>query len=411
MLVMCAAMHERAEKWLSKPFVSMCAVFFCTLGTVLTSFPFAGPDVAPTSVLLGGVLTGLGSATILLMLAIFFASRKDLAPLVFVALVGSTIAASLCYLLPQSVLFILVLCLPMVIVGLLSVGAHASDDFAALSIIGADDLNRYWALVGKLVVMVLLFYSINGIAKTFGRGDSFGIDFAAVLLLSVLAVVILALSCVSYGKFNTVSLYRTSFLFSLICILALPVLNENSAFASGVVFVSNAVFRSLVFICECQICARTGLSPVFVFGIIEALKRIPNLIILGLFGIVPVEVAASSPMGYLAFIQAAAVILVFVYILVFTERDVHLLTEFDRKLSVRDELEKRRMDIAEQYGLTERETEVFILLAEGRSSARIAEEIYLSKGTVNIHVQHIYKKLSIHSRQELLDIASPLDDR
>ena len=60
--------------------------------------------------------------------------------------------------------------------------------------------------------------------------------------------------------------------------------------------------------------------------------------------------------------------------------------------------------------MTERETEVFMMLAEGRSAVRIAEELYLSKGTVNIHVQHIYKKLDIHSRQELLDIVSLPDE-
>ena len=55
-------------------------------------------------------------------------------------------------------------------------------------------------------------------------------------------------------------------------------------------------------------------------------------------------------------------------------------------------------------GLTEREVEVFKLLAKGRSKAFIAEELVLSENTVRGHSKHIYTKLGISSRQELLDL-------
>ena len=64
----------------------------------------------------------------------------------------------------------------------------------------------------------------------------------------------------------------------------------------------------------------------------------------------------------------------------------------------------RCRDIAERYGLTERETEVMISYAKGRSYARLQEELHASRGTVTTHLRHIYQKLDIHSKQELLDL-------
>ena len=45
------------------------------------------------------------------------------------------------------------------------------------------------------------------------------------------------------------------------------------------------------------------------------------------------------------------------------------------------------------YGLTRRELEVLNLMAEGLTQKEIANELYVSRYTVNSHVQHIYEKM------------------
>jgi DNA-binding CsgD family transcriptional regulator len=60
--------------------------------------------------------------------------------------------------------------------------------------------------------------------------------------------------------------------------------------------------------------------------------------------------------------------------------------------------------VAVHHGLTPRESEVFSMLARGRSGRYITETLGVSHNTVNAHVKHIYKKLKIHSHQELLDL-------
>lgn len=66
--------------------------------------------------------------------------------------------------------------------------------------------------------------------------------------------------------------------------------------------------------------------------------------------------------------------------------------------------DERCHQVAEQFLLTQREAEIMTLYAKGRSAARIQEELFLSRGTVNTHLRHIYQKMGIHSKQDLLDV-------
>jgi PAS domain S-box-containing protein len=52
--------------------------------------------------------------------------------------------------------------------------------------------------------------------------------------------------------------------------------------------------------------------------------------------------------------------------------------------------------------LTPREVEVLRLLAAGSTTAKLADQLGISRTTANNHVQHIMKKLSAHSRLEAI---------
>ena len=60
--------------------------------------------------------------------------------------------------------------------------------------------------------------------------------------------------------------------------------------------------------------------------------------------------------------------------------------------------------LAQSWKLTDREREVFALLAIGRTQPWVAEKLGISESTVNSHVRHIYGKAGVNSRQELLDL-------
>lgn len=68
--------------------------------------------------------------------------------------------------------------------------------------------------------------------------------------------------------------------------------------------------------------------------------------------------------------------------------------------------EERVSAIARKYRLTRRESEVFALLARGRSIPYVRDALVISRETAATHAKHIYAKLGVHSRQELIDLVA-----
>ncbi len=56
--------------------------------------------------------------------------------------------------------------------------------------------------------------------------------------------------------------------------------------------------------------------------------------------------------------------------------------------------------LSSHFGLTPREQEVAVLLAQGRSNQAIARELRISVHTARHHTQRILSKLEVHSRGE-----------
>lgn len=64
----------------------------------------------------------------------------------------------------------------------------------------------------------------------------------------------------------------------------------------------------------------------------------------------------------------------------------------------------------ELYGLSSREHEVLIALTRGKTIASIAEDLYVSENTVKAHTKAIYRKLEVHTREELLSRVQDLPE-
>ncbi len=58
--------------------------------------------------------------------------------------------------------------------------------------------------------------------------------------------------------------------------------------------------------------------------------------------------------------------------------------------------------------LTSRETEILNLVAQGMSNREIAEQLFVSKYTVESHIKHIYRKLSVTKRTKAVSAARSL---
>lgn len=64
-------------------------------------------------------------------------------------------------------------------------------------------------------------------------------------------------------------------------------------------------------------------------------------------------------------------------------------------------IEERLPAFASAHGLSNREREVLALVIEGKDNRTIAQELYLSEGTIKTHVHNIMKKSQAKNRDEL----------
>ncbi len=76
--------------------------------------------------------------------------------------------------------------------------------------------------------------------------------------------------------------------------------------------------------------------------------------------------------------------------------------ELDARKRLQALIARRCDEVSEHYGLSPREREVLACMARGRTRAGIQEDLVLSGNTVKTHVAHIYAKLDVHDRQEMM---------
>lgn len=61
-------------------------------------------------------------------------------------------------------------------------------------------------------------------------------------------------------------------------------------------------------------------------------------------------------------------------------------------------------NLSKSHQLTAREQEVLLLLAQKKTPFEIEKSLVIAQGTLKAHINHIYSKLEIHSRNELYSL-------
>ena len=65
-------------------------------------------------------------------------------------------------------------------------------------------------------------------------------------------------------------------------------------------------------------------------------------------------------------------------------------------------------EITDTARLTRREVEILSLIVEGHSSKTVADLLFVSKRTVDFHLDNIYEKLHVNNRMQALQRAMRL---
>ena len=141
-----------------------------------------------------------------------------------------------------------------------------------------------------------------------------------------------------------------------------------------------------------------GLLAVFVFNVFVPLESIPYYlitlarIVLLLFGYI--SLVTNDQMREIATLATA-------------QEERHLSS--DSLKAHRAPFTQRCHLVADTFLLSQRELEILCLLAKGRNAAYVQKELVISEGTVRTHMRNIYRKLDVHSQQELMDLVDTID--
>lgn len=386
------------------------SAFLCSIGTLLSMT--TGTLIVSSAVVevAAGVMTGVGSAMVVMMLAFTMLRVKDAGiPCVFAFLLANA-ACSFIQWLPAIALLVLVIMMPIATM----LCAFAVCSGAGLSAESAEQLadneaaENVRAIVPLLVragVFVLVAFAGLSVMRVFAQSVDARADSTALLLATLVFGALLAFSI--HGEregLRCVALFRIVFLASLVGLFCVPFFEGSFDIAYGIMAVFSTLIRALVFIIEYRVCVKTKLSPLVVFGIGECVKKVPTLVVRSMALVFPVSDFMAEPMVHIKLFVVAGVLLAFVYVLVFTEEHMVQLCATDAAAVADTRIERGKAALAVEFSLTERETEVLDHLCDQRTAGWIADKLFISTSTVNVHIKNIYRKCNVHSRQELLDL-------
>jgi DNA-binding CsgD family transcriptional regulator len=88
-----------------------------------------------------------------------------------------------------------------------------------------------------------------------------------------------------------------------------------------------------------------------------------------------------------------------------TPHPLRLLSDLVPKIAAgsASQLTERVDSLAAIHGLSEREKEIVVLYAQGRSRSYISTQLYISENTVRDHIRNVYRKMGIHNKQALIN--------
>lgn len=188
----------------------------------------------------------------------------------------------------------------------------------------------------------------------------------------------------------------------------------NGALSNGLLYAGNTCFRILLWIVLAALCSRNIGGSLLVLAC-GAIASSAGTFVGADLGHLCNALLSAVPEAA-ALVSGSAVLGLFAYVLLglrgfsFAEtiRDVEPESEPDvaeASTPSRDELIDAACDkLTARCGLTEREREVLGMLARGHNGYHIRDELTLSYNTVKTHVKRIYRKLDVHSQQELIDL-------
>lgn len=287
----------------------------------------------------------------------------------------------------------------------------AADREAAFARGASAKPDRAWLsyLLRISLVLCVLYLAIGWQAALADVQDDLGslVGIDVPLLMSRLASVMLGVAIVFFSKKVSFSgLFRWAIPFTVVALVLLGVPSLLSGFvASAINNVFDMLIDVLVYLFVITF-AKAGKVPVALgIGLVNGFVQL-GVLLGNMLGSASLDPAAPCDTGAMAAVLICVVALTGVFA---PQREP---VEEKSELAGLDGAKESTLGACRRlqkiFGLSDRETEIAFLLAQGRSRPYIREKLFISKNTVATHIKHIYRKLGIHSREDLIDLVAQL---
>lgn len=247
--------------------------------------------------------------------------------------------------------------------------------------IGSETASILWLFDYRIGIGCIVSLCVTAFVLTVARGR-FGVKAFSFLTLSVFLLVLLANALLWEGA--PLIIWRFAGVWLAVCEAVIFVL----CFASKASFAKKMTLFG------------------FVQGMVYILLALGNVFESVFFRMMPFD-SFSFLLLSLAFAIALIIAMAAELFLRVKEKGV---TEASVRNQAAEEL-PALSSLCGRFGVTSRETEILESYSRGRSTSRIAEDLVLSEHTVRSHLKRAYGKLSVHSRQELIDAIEKESER
>lgn len=404
-------------------------------------------DLALPLVIVGGALLGCGSALFYLLWQRLFASQAP-AQGTHDLVVGTVYSALFyfgLYLIPRAVTSFLIALVFLPLFWLALVLKNRTINFSQPMFEDIPRENRrvYRRAITSMWRSALCIGALSlcaGIMRSFAITDPAIGSYVNILSMGALLIAALCLLAVWQIRnlyLDITKLYQMVFPFVITGLVLVPFLSESylSWLAAGLYAVYGIALLLMMIQCA-QISRTRGVNPVFSYGLFGGivyafhdlgfiLGRFPDSIaVAGLDAHALTALLAVYLLALMLFLSAGT----FkskqpgtegIELMAISPRPLELQAKRKRSTSAadmgeqsakqpayRDLISKQVDALKNSSGLSTREAEVVDLIARGYTVPRIAEQLYISENTVRTHTKHIYSKLGIHKKQELIDLLS-----
>ena len=401
--------------------VSALAMVFSTLLLVLASLPTINlPWVARC----GAVLAGLASTLFLLCWGLGFGlmELRSMFPSLILAYIFMSASNVLFALSNQYTAIATALLLPLVSLACMVAGRHGQTSNAMYercqipqgSATVATNPGLPRVLLIKLGAAFLIWATVNRLLRGIYTGVASDAPLSQALMNGLATLIValviagaLALLALCPIRFRFEHAYRPFYLMALMGALLLPFacLGKDPFVGYALNTAGYHVFCMFMWVIIAACCHNYPERCLRIYGFVGSFWSIGAICGVLLAQALPPK-PSSEATAMLVLVSVVALSLC--YLFVFTEHDAGRLAQIipvQRKRPFREKC----ANVAQSHKLSAREQEVMVLIAQGRDTAAIQERLALSASTVQTHRAHIYQKLGIHSKQELIDMIEAED--